>query len=328
MFFPGKVEPDPSSLVIIPEDIIRDLTFLDPLSFYRLGKRLRHKATHVVITWWTAAWLLHTWLLLKGLDHHARSVFWCHNVVDHNGGFMNRTFTRLMLAQADCFMAHSEHDRLQLYKWMPDAQIASAPLPLLNFFAGAHPRTGKIPRREDANRNRIKRLLFFGFIRHYKGLSDLLCAIPQVLNSYPVELVVAGEFWSKTKTETVAEIERLQINDRVTIIDHYVKNEEIPQLFDNCDIVVLPYREATGSAVANLAVEMEKPLVVTDVGALPSCVIPGKTGWIAEAANPVSLAENIIKALETPFNPENLARAHETKLKGWADFMAAFESLF
>lgn len=324
--FTGKSEPDPSSQTMAVPDAIRDLAFLNPFSFYILGRKLRRKTTHVVAAWWTIAWMPHLWLLLKGLNQQVPVIFWCLNTMDHETSPLKRKLTRFLLSRTNLFLADNDQDRQRLLELVPNARVAVAPLPILTSPAITESQSAPpLSPRKDPN---TKRILFFGFVRPYKGVMDLVRALPAILKTCPVELIIAGEFWLDSKTEIISEINRLQLTDHVTILDRYIANEEIKPLYRECDLIVMPYRQAAGSGIVNLAIELERPLVVTNVGTLPDNIIPGKTGLIAEPENPDNLAETIIKALNTDFSQQDLAEAHVKRTSDWPRFISALETLF
>lgn len=322
--FPGRSEADSSQQPLTVPGVKRDLHFTNPLTFFLLGRQLRRTPCRIIVTWWTIAWAPHTWLLARAVRSSCQLVFWCHNVVDHDAGIVKRIVTRCVLRQANAFVVHNEGDRDIVLRWFPKARVALSALPLLEAWPERNPPAVAQPSQRDG---RPARLLFFGFIRPYKGVADLLEALGIVCRSRPVELTVAGEFWGRTRADTDRLISRLGLTDCVTIVDRYVPNEEIPGLFERCDLVVLPYREATGSAVGNLGVEMERPLVVTRVGSLPACVEQGKNGFVTNPADPAALAAHILKALETPFDPRDLAAVRRNRRDDWSRLVAALDSV-
>jgi glycosyltransferase involved in cell wall biosynthesis len=111
-------------------------------------------------------------------------------------------------------------------------------------------------------------LLFFGIVREYKGLQDLLAALPTVqMQLEEVILLVAGEFW-EDKQRYLEMIERLGIGESVVIEDRYIPNERVPLYFSAADILVVPYRRVTGSAAVQMAFGFECPVIATAVGGL------------------------------------------------------------
>jgi glycosyltransferase involved in cell wall biosynthesis len=138
-------------------------------------------------------------------------------------------------------------------------------------------------------------LLFFGFVREYKGLHVLLEALPQVLDAYPeARLVVAGEAYDDPERYRSI-IRREGIEHAVTWNDGYVPGEAVPAYFSAADLVVQPYVTATQSGVAQIAFHFETPMVVTDVGGLAEVVPDGDAGLVVPPEDPEALAEAIAR---------------------------------
>jgi glycosyltransferase involved in cell wall biosynthesis len=324
--FPGKTVLDPSASRFGVEGAVRDLSFVQPLTFLRLGRKLRRRAPAcVIMTWWTAAWIPHMWLFLMGLGDKVPLVFWCHNVFDHARSRLMSLASRCVLRRVRRFVVHSEAERRTLAEAVPNGDIRVSALPLLNVFrpvtAGA--RAGAAATDPAGPR----KLLCFGFMRPYKGLEDLVSALPSILKEEEVELVIAGESWNGAAEKLRRQACELGVDDHVDVRDGYVPNEDIESLFGATDLVVMPYCGATGSGVAGLAIEFEKPLVVADVGSLPEAVVDGKTGWVAGAGDRSSLAATIIKALRNPVQAEALRARHLELADGWRRLLDAFTDL-
>ena len=138
-------------------------------------------------------------------------------------------------------------------------------------------------------------LLFFGIVREYKGLKDLLMALPEVqARMGRLILVVAGEFW-ESKRPYLEMIERLGIGALVVIKDHYIPNEKVPLYFSAADVLVAPYRRVTGSAVVQMAQGFGVPAITTNIGGLPEMVVDGKTGFVVPPADLEALATAITR---------------------------------
>jgi glycosyltransferase involved in cell wall biosynthesis len=135
-------------------------------------------------------------------------------------------------------------------------------------------------------------LLFFGFIREYKGLEYLLRSIPLILREFPIHLVIAGEVWGDSTPYTEL-IRGLEIGRHVTLINRYIPNEEVSVFFDAADLVVIPYVSATQSGVVQLSFAFGKPVVIGNVGGLPEAVEDGKTGYLVPPRSPEAIAQAI-----------------------------------
>ena len=138
-------------------------------------------------------------------------------------------------------------------------------------------------------------LLFFGFIRKYKGLHVLLQSMPRIIHALPdVKLLVAGEFYEDEASYRTL-IERLGLHDHVRIDAAYVSNDAVARYFSAADIVVQPYVTATQSGVAQIAFQFERPLIVTDVGGLAEVVPHEKVGLVVPPDDPDALSAAVVR---------------------------------
>jgi glycosyltransferase involved in cell wall biosynthesis len=215
----------------------------------------------------------------------------CHNVVEHEPSRVRLALTRAALGSGDLFLVHSEEDRRNLERLVPGARVARGILPSFGEVAGVPPSRAEARARLGlAPEERV--LLFFGFVRRYKGLRHLLEAMPRVVERTGARLVVAGEFW-KDKQIYLDRIAALGVADRVTILDRYLPNEEVADVFAAADLVVQPYETATQSAVTQMAFDLGRPVVVTAVGGLPESVRHGVTGYVVPPADPEAIADAV-----------------------------------
>lgn len=169
-------------------------------------------------------------------------------------------------------------------------------------------------------------LLFFGFVRKYKGLDRLLRAMPAILERVPnAQLLVVGEYFDNP--EVYEQITRdAGISEHVHVFNKYVPNEEVAEWFSAADLLVLPYRSATNSGIVQIGYNFATPSIVTNVGSLSEVVLDGKTGLVIEDAEPETLAAAVARA----FEGDCLARMREAiveerKKYTWPSFAARFE---
>ena len=260
------------------------LDTLNPLSWYlTLKKILRQKPDLVLIPWWTFYlgfiwWYFARCLRRQGID----VVFLCHNVFDHEDSFWKHTVSRLVLGQACRHIVQSELEAAKLKALIPNSTPLIHPHPIYKHFP--------IPDRLLPRRAGLE-LLFFGFVRPYKGLNVMLEALG-LLKGEDVFLTVAGEFWRDLEY-TRRSIIKLGIDSQVELRPYYHSESESASLFERSDIVVFPYLSATGSGVATIAYRYRKPILVTNVGGLSDVVVEGKTGWTVPPGDAAPLAENI-----------------------------------
>ncbi|MGD8807784.1 MAG: glycosyltransferase, partial [Chloroflexota bacterium] len=135
-----------------------------------------------------------------------------------------------------------------------------------------------------------------------KGLDILLEAMPRILENRPVHLLVAGEFWQSAEPY-LDQIQRLDIGEAVTVENRYLSNEELAAILDRADVVVLPYRAATQSAIVQLAFGSQKPVITTDVGGLAEVVEDGRTGLVVPPEDPAALAAAVIRYFDEDLGP-------------------------
>jgi glycosyltransferase involved in cell wall biosynthesis len=261
---------------------------LNPLSWRRTWQRIgAWQPELVVMFWWVPFWAP-AWAVLgraiKRLRPAPRLVYICHNVLPHEAGPLDRLALRAALAPADGLLAHAESEAAELRRLLPGKAVRTSPLPT---FAGVGP-VAAAPRAADLPTDRPL-LLFCGFVRPYKGLDILLEALVQVVAQQPVHLLVAGEFWDDEATYR-QQISRLNLDEHVTIDNRYIPDEELSAYLQATDVVVLPYRTATQSAVVQLAFGHGRPVITTNVGGLAEVVDDGRTGLVVPPDDPAALA--------------------------------------
>jgi glycosyltransferase involved in cell wall biosynthesis len=141
-------------------------------------------------------------------------------------------------------------------------------------------------------------LLFFGLVRHYKGLHVLLDALPEARKRVPgLQLVVAGEFYESSR-QYDDHIRRLGIDSMITLFDEYIPSDRVPQIFGACDVVVQPYLSATQSGIVQMAFHFERAVIVTDVGGLSEAVGARDAGLVVPPSDPQALSDAIYHFFE------------------------------
>jgi glycosyltransferase involved in cell wall biosynthesis len=176
-----------------------------------------------------------------------------------------------------------------------------------------------------------KIILFFGFIRRYKGL-DLLLEAMHILQqpnlkhqTSNIKLLIAGEFYEDEK-QYQEQIEKLDIREQLILKTDFIPDSEVQYYLCAADAVIQPYRNATQSGVTPLAYHFEKPMVVTNVGGLASLVADGKAGLVVEP-NPTAIAEGILKFYQLG---ENYFIPHlrtEKQKYSWSNIVKAVTTL-
>lgn len=256
----------------------------------------REKPDLVIFQWWHPYFAPCYWILCRLLGR-CRILFVCHNVFPHERFPMDRFLTKLVLRQGDYFITQSKMDAEDLLSIEKDARYVQAVHPTYNAF-----------KFEDMSREQARGLLgigadervvlFFGFVREYKGLRHLLRAMPLLRGfGMGVRLLVVGDF-GDDRQEYMDLIDELGIGDMLEIHGGYIPDKEVEKYFAASDLVALPYESATQSGIVQIAYGFEKPVVVTDVGGLPDVVTDGETGYVVEPGNPDALAEAVRRYFE------------------------------
>lgn len=292
--FPGKTDIDPSQTHIREEGVQKKLDSINPISWFIVARKIiKSDPDLVIIPWWVSFWALQFWtisLLIK-IFASSKILFVCHNVVEHESKWTDNLLTRFVLKNGDFFIVHSEEDQQNLLTIFPEARVKKSFHPNYNVFNTGGFDPDKI-RKKYGIEGKI--ILFFGFVREYKGLKYLIKALPEVLSEITVTLFIVGEFW-QDKEEYLYLIDNLGIKENIIIIDDYIPNEEVGFYFSAADLVVQPYTSATGSGIVQMAFGFNKPVVATMVGCLPEVVEGGKTGYLVQPRSSQELAEAIIK---------------------------------
>lgn len=273
---------------------------INPLNWLSVGNELkRMKPDLIVVRYWLPFMgpCLGTILRLVKKNKHTKVVCIADNIIPHEKRPGDKPFTRYFVKPVDAFISMSEKVLKDLPLFETNKPAAFVPHPLYDNFGEA---VSKLEAREKLGINSNENiLLFFGFIRKYKGLDILLDAI-KILKSANnssikngVKLLVAGEFYEDRKAYD-EQIEKLDIKDSLILRTDFIPDSEVKYYLCAADVVVQPYRTATQSGVTPLAYHFNKPMIVTNVGGLPSLVPDNKVGLIAEP-DAASIAAKIIE---------------------------------
>ena len=253
----------------------------------------------VIIQWWHPYFAPCYQAITRRLRSKGiKILFVCHNVFPHERFPMDRLLTEKTLKKGDLFIVQSTQDEEDLKSIIPEAKYIRAVHPTYNAFKMQD--ISKAQAREILGlRSDEKVLLFFGFVRKYKGLDYLLKAMPAIKrNLTDCKLLIVGDF-GDDKNEYLDLINKEDIDDVISIYDGYIPDKEVEKFFAACDVVVLPYVSATQSGIVQIAYGFDKPVIATIVGGLPDVVTDGKTGFLVEPENPQAIADAISK-LFTP----------------------------
>lgn len=292
--FPGTTqyssEPAPVHLKIVSW-----INSVNPFNWIRIGNRLKkQKPDLIVVRYWLPFMgpALGTILRRVRKNKHTKIICIADNVIPHEHRPGDTAFTKYFLKSCDAFITMSEKVLEDLQRFEKTKPVQLVRHPLYDTFGDI---ITKEEAREKLNINKEEKIvLFFGFIRKYKGLDLLLEAMnDEQIKNAGIKLLVAGEFYEDAK-QYEEQINRLGIRERLILKTDFISDSEVKYYLCAADAVIQPYRNATQSGVTPLAYHFEKPMIVTNVGGLPALVPDGKAGIVTEP-QPASIASAILK---------------------------------
>jgi len=298
VLFPGSSqysdEPAPKGLRI--KVLINSI---NPFNWIKVGNLLRkEKPDLIVVRYWLPFMgpCFGTILRIAKKNQHSKVVCIADNVIPHEKRFGDTAFTKYFIKPVDAFICMSEKVLVDLRLFDRTKPVQFVPHPLYDNFGE------KISQQEARQYLNIAAeqpvILFFGFIRKYKGLDILLQAMALLKQQMPLlKLMIAGEFYEDQK-EYEAQIDNLGIRDQLLLHTHFIADSEIKYYLCAADLVVQPYRKATQSGVTPLAYHFEIPMLVTNVGGLAAMVPDDKVGLVA-SPDAESIAQKIALFFET-----------------------------
>lgn len=320
--FPGTTqyssEPAPVGL-----RIKACINSVNPFNWWKIGNELKKAAPDLII--------VRYWLPLMGpclgsilrrvkKNHLTKVVCIADNVVPHEHRPGDKPFTRYFVKPVDAFVTMSDQVAKDLLAFTTKPTVTVVH-PLYDNFGEIVPKKEARERLSLGQNDRI--VLFFGFIRKYKGLDLLLEAMSdERIRSSGIKLLIAGEFYDKIADYDEL-ISRLDIGQQLLLHTGFIKDSDVKYYLCAADFVIQPYRNATQSGVTPLAYHFEKPMLVTNVGGLPDMVPDGKVGVITQP-NPTDIADGILHLYELGENHFLPHLREEKKKYSWTFLAEAF----
>jgi glycosyltransferase involved in cell wall biosynthesis len=296
LLFPGTTQysTDPAPPDIQIHSVINSV---NPLNWISVGNRIKKLRPDIIIVRFWLPFMgpaLGTILRRVRKNRHTKIIAITDNVIPHEKRIGDKIFTKYFLGACNGFITMSEKvlaDLRTLENKKPATQVLH---PLYDNF-GAPVSKSEARKKLGLNENdRI--ILFFGFIRKYKGLDILFEAMKILKERSSIRLLVAGEFYEDEKPYRDI-IEKGNLQDVLILKTSFISDADVKYYLCAADAVVQPYRNATQSGVTPLAYHFEKPMIVTNVGSLPDLVPNNKVGLVAEP-DAASIAEAIMRFFE------------------------------
>lgn len=292
--FPGTTqfssEPAPSNLRIRV-----CINSINPFNWIKIGKQIaKQKPDLIIVRYWLPFMgpCLGTILRIVKKNKHTKIVCIADNIIPHEKRMGDLQFTKYFVKPIDGFITMSTKvlEDLKQFTTSKPAKYVAHPL-YDNFGEKINQATA---RQHLSLPLDVRVVLFFGFIRQYKGLDLLLDAIAILKNNHNqsnIKFLIAGEFYEDRKPYD-DQIHRLGIYEDLILRTDFIPDSEVKYYLCAADMLIQPYRNATQSGVTPLAYHFEVPMVVTNVGGLPALVPDKKVGLIAEP-NAASIAQKI-----------------------------------
>lgn len=321
--FPGKTQftndPAPEHL-----KIKRKINSCNPLNWMAVGNEIRKKQPDMVVFAYWMSFMAPCFGSLARIikrNGKTRCIGLIHNMIPHETNILDKLFPSYFVSAMDGFTTLSESVIADIEKFDKKQSPKSwAPHPIYDHY-------GKLIDKREA-RHQLglhedgKYVLFFGFIRDYKGLDLLIDAFGDLrLQDNDVRLIIAGEFYGDSKPY-LDRISSLDIGNLVVLHNDYIPDNKVNLFFCSCDIVAQPYKTATQSGVTQVAFHFEKPMLVTNVGGLPEIVPDGKIGYVVEP-QAQDIADALVKFYDENHEEEFTQGVREEKKKYSWDRMTA-----
>jgi D-inositol-3-phosphate glycosyltransferase len=322
--FPGKTQyndkPAPENL-----QIRRTINSINPLNWLKVGRRIaREKPDLVIIRYWlpVLAPCLGTIASLVRRNKHSIIICLADNIIPHEHRPGDRLLTNYFVQRIDGLIAMSQSVLKDGNSFRKNLPQGFCPHPIFdNYGEKLSFELAKQKLKLDPN---IRYLLFFGFIRDYKGLDLLINAFAdERLRKFPVKLLVAGEYYSSPEPYLKL-IRDNNLEDFIELRTEFIPDDQVNLYFSASDIVVQPYKSATQSGVTQIGYHFNKPMLVTNVGGLSEIIPDGKIGYVVEP-NSLEIANALVDFYENDRIAEFEANIIEEKKKfSWSNMANTF----
>jgi glycosyltransferase involved in cell wall biosynthesis len=257
------------------------LNSINPLNWIAVGQSIaKEQPDLVILRYWMPfmAPALGTVARLIRHNKHTRIVTIADNIIPHEKHFFDTALTRYFIKSCDGFVTMSRSVLSELKQFAPAKPALYNPHPMYESFGNAASKENA--RKQLGLDPEGKYLLFFGFIRKYKGLDILLRAFADSrIQAAGIKLIIAGEYYDKPD-EYQAIITEHSLQNTVVQVSDFIPDHEVSTYFCAADMVVQTYRTATQSGVTQIAYYYHKPMLVTNVGGLAELVPHGKVGYV------------------------------------------------
>jgi D-inositol-3-phosphate glycosyltransferase len=325
--FPGKTQFSDAKA---PEGfkITRAFSSVNPLSWIRLGQKIRKMRPEILIVkFWLPfmAPALGTIARIVRGNKYTKLVANIDNIIPHEHKLGDRPLAQYLVNSVQGFLVMSRSVLEELVTFSVYKPHRFTPHPIYDHYGAAIPKAEALKMLNLDEKTSY--MMFFGFIRDYKGLDLLIkAAADNRLRNLNLKYIVAGEFYSDSQP-ILRLVHEMNVQDRFIFINKFISDDEVYKYFSAADAVVQPYKSATQSGVTQIAYHFNKPMIITRVGGLQEFVPDGKVGYVVEPNAP-SIADAIFKFYDEKKEAEFIAHTAVEKHKfTWEVFVRELETL-
>lgn len=317
--FPGETQMVTENDHADPIPSVRLLDSVNPFTYWSTARKIREFEPDILLMkYWMTFFGPSLGTVAGNMLPKTKRISILDNVIPHEKRFFDAPSNRYFLKRNDGFIVMSDSVLNDLLSLKPDARYLRIDHPLYDHFGEAFPREKACA---ELGLDRAKKLvLFFGFIRDYKGLDLLLDATAELPDDYTV--IVAGEVYGSFD-KYQEQIDRLGIGRKVKLFNRYIGDHEVPLFFSAADVCILPYKSATQSGITSIAMHFALPIIATDTGGLKELIHHNQTGLIVDRPDSKLIRNAIIeyfeKGLKQPFSE---ALEKEKAEHSWSNFVS------
>ncbi len=291
--FPGKTQYSSDAKPDL--DISIEINSVNPLNWLKVGQKIKKQKPDLVVCKFWLPFMgpcFGTILRIAKSNGHTKIASIIDNIIPHESRPGDRIFSNYFVGAVDGFVVMSKSVGDDMRQFTSDKPVEFIPHPIYDNYGE------QVAKSEAKQYLKLsesgKYILFFGFIRKYKGLDLLLEAMADKrIQALGIKAIVAGEYYDEQQ-QYLDIIEKHNLHEHIVLRDDFIANDEVRYYFGASDVIVQPYRTATQSGISQLAFHFEKPMIVTNVGGLPEIVSDGVSGFVTEVSSE-GIAEAILK---------------------------------
>ncbi len=288
ILFPGETQYVTEKDIVDKIPAVQLLDTVNPASYAKTARQIKQFNPDVLIMKYWMTFFAPSLGWVSKRVKSAKKIVILDNLIPHEKRFFDTAFNRFFLKQIDGFVVMSDKVLKDLLISKPGAKYIRLDHPLYDHF-GPVKTKGEACKELDLDPEK-RYVLFFGFIRDYKGLDLLIEAFKTV--DPELHLIIAGEVYGSFD-KYGKQLEESGIKDRVHLFNHYISDAEVSSFFSVSEVCVLPYKSATQSGITAISYHFDLPIIATDVGGLKETIIDGETGVIVKEISSKAISEAI-----------------------------------